>query len=95
MAMDGGVMKMRQVDGIDLPAGQPDDAEEPGGYHIMLTGLAKPLQEGAVVSADPQLRQIGDARSERDAVQNIGAMGPGGQAGGQAAAKRAGRAAAT
>lgn len=40
-----GVMAMRRVDGIDLPAGQTT-ALVPGGYHIMLFDLPMPLQEG-------------------------------------------------
>ena len=42
MTMDGGVMKMFQVDGIDLPAGAPVKLA-PGGYHVMLMNLPKPL----------------------------------------------------
>src|SRR6185369_1359316 len=42
--MDGGVMKMRAVDAIPVPAGRT--ALSPGGYHIMLIGLKAPLKEG-------------------------------------------------
>jgi len=45
MTMDGEVMKMRAVDGIDLPAGQTVELK-PGGLHIMLLDLKEPLQEG-------------------------------------------------
>ena len=45
MTMDGGVMKMFQVDGIDLPAGAPVKLA-PGGYHVMLMNLPKPLIQG-------------------------------------------------
>jgi hypothetical protein len=41
----GGMMMMRPVDGIDLPAGQTVSLA-PGGYHIMLIDLAKPLELG-------------------------------------------------
>lgn len=40
-----GVMAMRKVDGIDLPAGTMVSLA-PGGYHIMLFDLPMPLQEG-------------------------------------------------
>ncbi len=40
-----GVMAMRKVDAIDLPAGQTT-ALVPGGYHIMLFDLPMPLQQG-------------------------------------------------
>ncbi len=46
MSMDGNVMKMREVDGIEIkPATRV--AMQPGeGYHIMLIGLKKPLKAG-------------------------------------------------
>lgn len=43
--MEGGVMKMRQVDEIDVLPGTPT-ALQPGGYHIMFMGLKKPFIEG-------------------------------------------------
>jgi periplasmic copper chaperone A len=46
VSMEGGVMKMRQVDGIDLPAGQSVTLK-PGGYHLMLMGLAQPPRSPA------------------------------------------------
>ncbi|MCG7325025.1 copper chaperone PCu(A)C [Achromobacter sp. ACRQX] len=45
MAMQDNVMKMRQVPGIDLPAGQAVDLK-PGGYHVMLIDLAKQIVPG-------------------------------------------------
>jgi copper(I)-binding protein len=45
MKMQGGVMNMRAIDALDLPAGKPVTLA-PGGYHVMLMGLAKPLAEG-------------------------------------------------
>lgn len=45
MRMEGDVMRMRQVDGIALPAGQKV-ALEPGGLHIMFVGLKAPLKVG-------------------------------------------------
>jgi copper(I)-binding protein len=38
MAMDGGVMRMRAVPNLDLPAGKAIDLK-PGGYHVMLMDL--------------------------------------------------------
>jgi len=40
--MDGGMMRMRQVDKIELPAGQSVQLQ-PGGLHVMLIGLNHPL----------------------------------------------------
>lgn len=45
MSLDGNVMRMRQVDAIDLPTGQTVELR-PGGLHIMLVGLKAPLKEG-------------------------------------------------
>ena len=45
MKMDGGMMKMRAVDRIAIPAGKPVELQ-PGGYHVMLVGLVAPLKDG-------------------------------------------------
>ena len=45
MKMDGSIMRMRQLPGVDLPAGGTV-ALQPGGNHIMLIGLKAPLKEG-------------------------------------------------
>jgi len=49
MAMQGNVMKMRQVPAIELPAGKVVDLK-PGGYHIMLMNLTQPVKEGETVA---------------------------------------------
>jgi copper(I)-binding protein len=49
MAMDGTVMRMRQVSAIELPAGKPVELK-PGGLHLMLMGLKAPLKAGETVS---------------------------------------------
>jgi periplasmic copper chaperone A len=79
MTMDNGVMKMRQVDGIDLPAGQTVTLK-PGGYHIMLTGLAQPLKEGQSFPLTLTFAKAG-AQQVTVNVQKVGAMGPGGETG--------------
>lgn len=45
MEMDGDVMRMRQVDAVDLPAGQTVEFK-PGGLHIMLMQPKAPLNAG-------------------------------------------------
>lgn len=45
MAMENGVMKMRKIDGLDLPAGQTVKLA-PGGAHIMLIDIVQQLEEG-------------------------------------------------
>jgi hypothetical protein len=76
MTMDNGIMKMRQVDGIDLPAGTPVTLR-PGGYHIMLTGLAKPLEERQSFPLTLDFTKAG-ARDVTVSIEKVGAMGPGG-----------------
>jgi periplasmic copper chaperone A len=46
MAMEGGVMKMRAVNAIEVKPGAKAELK-PGGYHIMLMGLTQPLKAGA------------------------------------------------
>lgn len=48
MAMDGGVMRMRAVDKLALPAGKPVGLK-PGGYHVMLMELTGQLKDGEMV----------------------------------------------
>jgi copper(I)-binding protein len=48
MKMDGDVMRMREVKAIDLPKGKTVSLE-PGGYHIMLMNLAKPIAAGEII----------------------------------------------
>jgi periplasmic copper chaperone A len=45
MSMDGGVMKMRPVGKIELPANQTVSLK-PGGYHVMLMEIKRQLQAG-------------------------------------------------
>ena len=45
MAMDGGMMKMRAIKGIDLKPGATVELQ-PGGYHVMLEDLKQPLKQG-------------------------------------------------
>jgi copper(I)-binding protein len=45
MVMDAGVMRMRSVTGLDVkPGGRL--VLQPGGYHVMLADLKRPLQAG-------------------------------------------------
>ncbi len=48
MKMDGDIMRMREVTAIELPKGRAV-ALEPGGYHIMLMNLPKPIAAGDVI----------------------------------------------
>lgn len=48
MTMDNGIMKMRAMTRLDLPAGKAV-ALKPGSYHIMLMELKQPLKKGESV----------------------------------------------
>jgi copper(I)-binding protein len=49
MRMDGGIMRMRALDGgLELPPGGRVELK-PGGFHLMLLDLKAPLREGAAV----------------------------------------------
>lgn len=74
MSMSGMVMKMRPVTSIDIPAAQAVTLQ-PGGLHIMLVGLAKPLQTGQSFPLTLTFDKAG-SRTVNVAVEKIGAMGP-------------------
>ena len=45
MQMDGDIMRMREVPSLDLPKNRAVSLK-PGGYHLMLMKLKKPIQAG-------------------------------------------------
>lgn len=48
MKMDAGVMKMRAIPRLDVPAGKTVSLA-PGGYHVMLMDLKQQLKKGDIV----------------------------------------------
>ena len=64
MKMEGDLMKMRRVDALPLPAGQPVEFK-PNGYHLMMTGLKAPVKAGDVV---PIRLVVEDAAGKRQTV---------------------------
>jgi hypothetical protein len=48
MKMEGGVMKMRAVPSVAIPAGKGVELK-PGGYHVMLMNLKAQVKEGDAV----------------------------------------------
>ncbi|HLO96805.1 MAG TPA: copper chaperone PCu(A)C [Burkholderiaceae bacterium] len=48
MKMDAGVMKMRALEALDLPAGQAVELK-PGSFHLMLMELKSAIKEGDTV----------------------------------------------
>ena len=65
MEMQGQVMKMHQVDGVDLAAGKALNLA-PGGYHIMLMDLKRQLKEGDTVPVTLVLR---DKNKKLDTIE--------------------------
>lgn len=58
MEMDGQMMRMHAVSGIDLPAGQTVNLAS-GGYHVMLMDLKRQMKEGDSVPLVLQIQQKG------------------------------------
>lgn len=79
MKMEGGVMTMTRLDGLDLPAGQQVTLK-PGGLHIMLVGLKQPLQPGQTVPLILRFAKAG-TREVTAAVGRVGATAPESHAG--------------
>jgi len=59
MAMDGNVMKMRQVKDIAVPAGGSVELK-PGGYHLMFLNLKGPFVAGETVPVKLKFAKAGD-----------------------------------
>ncbi|WP_114690392.1 copper chaperone PCu(A)C [Polynucleobacter necessarius] len=59
MAMDGNVMKMRQVKDITLPAGGAVELK-PGGFHLMFINIKAPLTAGETVPVKLKFAKAGE-----------------------------------
>jgi copper(I)-binding protein len=71
---EGGVMKMRQVDGIPVTPGIPT-VLKPGGQHVMLIDLKAPLVEGQSFPLALTLEKAGRV-DVMVKVEKAGASGP-------------------
>ncbi len=65
MKMEGDVMRMFAVDGVDLPANQTVRLA-PGGYHVMFIGLKQTLKAGDVVPLKLTFEMAGRKRETVD-----------------------------
>ena len=78
MKMDGEVMRMREVKAIDLPKGKAVKLQ-PGGLHIMLMNLPKPIAAGEsiplilTVESDGKQQTV-EVNAEARAPMGKGAM---------------------
>jgi copper(I)-binding protein len=83
MTINGGVMRMREIPGIDLPAGSKvlmhRGSKE--GYHLMLMGLKKPLEVGQVIPVTLVFEKAGELEVKASVV-DMRARGHGGHHGG-------------
>lgn len=66
MAMQGDVMRMRPVEALPLPAGRSVELK-PGGHHLMLMDLKRPLSAGSTVRLVLKLK-AGDGKTLEQAV---------------------------
>ena len=73
---EGGVMRMREIPAIEIPPGQAVSLE-PGGLHLMLIGLTRPLRQGETVPLTLRFERAGEVQVTLT-VEAAGARGPGG-----------------
>jgi hypothetical protein len=75
MTMDGGVMRMRQVEGgIAVPARGTLELK-PGSYHIMFMGLKRQLRQGERFPVTLRFQRAGSV-TVQFAVQPVTSTGP-------------------
>jgi periplasmic copper chaperone A len=72
MAMDGNVMKMRQVKDIAVPAGGAVELK-PGGLHLMFMNIKAPLTAGETVPVKLKFAKAGEVEVKMP-VNAMGAM---------------------
>lgn len=58
---DNGIMRMRPLDALEIPAKGAVDLK-PGGTHVMLMGLKQPLQPGATLELDLKFEKSGERK---------------------------------
>lgn len=73
MAMDGNVMKMRQVKDIPVPAGGYVELK-PGGLHLMFMGIKAPLAAGESIPVKLKFAKAGEVEVKFP-VNAMGAQG--------------------
>ena len=71
MVMEGSVMKMRAIPGLDLPPGRSVELK-PGSFHVMFMGLKQPLEKGQRIKGTLEFEKAGKIDIEY-VVEAIGA----------------------
>lgn len=77
MKMEADVMKMRQVNGVDLPAGVAVELK-PGGFHVMLMDLKQPILPNSTVPLTLLFRDAKGVESKLDVSLKASTLPPGG-----------------
>ena len=80
MKMEGDIMKMRAVDGLDLPAGKAVEFK-PGGYHLMLMDLKAPVAKQTLLPLTLVFRNAKGVESRMELNVPVATAAPGGAAG--------------
>jgi hypothetical protein len=76
MAMDNNVMKMRAIAALELPAGREVQLK-PGGYHVMLLDLKRPLKVGEKVQIELRLETREGKRITQPVEVEVRSTAPG------------------
>jgi hypothetical protein len=71
---EGGVMKMREASGYDIPANGTFELR-PGGAHLMFVDIRRPFVEGERIPVTLKFEKAGEIRAEFH-VGRLGASGP-------------------
>ena len=71
MKMAGGMMQMREVNGLEIGPGAAIELK-PGGYHIMLMDLKQPLKQGDSVPVTLKFEKAGSVEVKA-AIEAMGA----------------------
>ena len=79
MKMNGDVMQMRAVAGVDLPAGKAV-ALQPGGFHVMLLDLKTALPKNTTVPLTLLFKDAKGMQSKVDLMVPVATTAPGGAA---------------
>ena len=74
MSMDGGVMRMRRVERIELPAGKVVKLA-PGGMHLMLIGIKQQLKAGDTVPLTLTIETQAGSKSAHKVEAQVRAVG--------------------
>lgn len=74
MSMQDSVMKMRQVQSLDLPGGKTVELK-PGSYHLMLLDLKKPMTVGDAVPLTLVFEDQAGKRERVDIKAEVRALG--------------------